>query len=149
MRVRWRQVTARSVRHVSTTGWPPWDLLAAVAWRPIVVPTGWRPATDVCETPESISVTAELAGVQEDDLEIELHPDALVIDGARRPHPCGDDAVYLVAQIRDGPFHLEVPLAAPVDADRTIATFENGILRVTLLKRQTAPTAVDIETQDR
>ena len=100
----------------------------------MLVPPGWHPATDVCETASSITVTAELAGVREADIEIELHPDALVIDGVRHPQECGPDGVYLVAQIRDGSFHVEIPLPTGVDADRTIATLENGILRVTLLK---------------
>jgi HSP20 family protein len=138
-----------AVRQVGSSSWPPWDLLAAVGWRPIVVPTAWRPATDVCETPESLMVTAELAGVLDEDIEIALYRDALVVDGVRRSQPCGTDAVYLVAQIRDGAFHLEVPLAVDVDAYRTSATFENGILLISLPKLGGRRESTEAEGLDR
>ena len=59
---------------------------------------------------------------------------ALVVEGHRRL-PAHDEAVYHVAGIRQGQFRLEVPLPAPVDSDRVDASYERGVLRITLPKR--------------
>ncbi len=134
MPARWRRVATRSVRVVSYSGSASNDLLSLAAAQPIVAPTAWRPATDVCETPESVTVITELAGVQEDDIEIELYPDAVILDGFRPASSCGPDAVYHSLQIRHGSFHLEIALPVTVDVDRSEATFENGLLRIGLPK---------------
>jgi HSP20 family protein len=92
----------------------------------------WRPAADVCESPTGIDVTVELAGADQDDLEVLLYEDAVVIQGRRRLPTCQPGGVYHVAEIRQGPFRVEVPLPAAVDAARVDARFEQGLLRVSL-----------------
>jgi HSP20 family protein len=94
----------------------------------------WHPDADVCETPAAISVDVDLAGVAEDDVEIQLFEDALVIEGTRRLPACDEDGVYHAAGIRQGPFHLELPLPRPVDAERVEARYERGLLRIVLPK---------------
>ena len=138
MPARWRRVTTRTVHVMASSDWSPGDLLSLVAARPILVPTSWRPAVDVCETTDRITVTAELAGVVDDDLEIELYPDAVILDGSRPATACGPDAVYHAAQIRHGPFHAEIQLPELVDLDRSDATLEDGLLRLTLPKLDTS-----------
>jgi HSP20 family protein len=131
---RWRRMTTRAVRVVSYAGPAPWELLSVVSTRPIVGPTAWRPAADVCETADSVVVTVELAGVVEDDLEIEAYPDALILDGFRAASGCGPEAVYHSLQIRHGSFHVELPLPAPIDPGRGDALLDNGMLRISLPK---------------
>jgi HSP20 family protein len=92
----------------------------------------WRPPADVVETPEEVAVTVELAGVDEDEIEILLFEDTLVVSGRRRlPRPEGE-AMYQAAEIRQGPYRLEVPLNSPVDAARVQARYERGLLAITL-----------------
>jgi HSP20 family protein len=79
-------------------------------------------------------MTIELAGVREDDLDIELYPDAVIVDGYRTSQSCDGDAIYHSLQIRHGPFRIEIPLPGDVNIDRPDATFENGILRISLPK---------------
>jgi HSP20 family protein len=143
MPVRWRRVTARSVGVVSLGGLSPGDLLALAGSSPLVAPTRWRPATDVCETPSSVIVTIELAGVREDELDIALYPDAVLVDGYRRPEAVGADAVYQTLQIWRGPFRLAVPLPATVDTDRTDVNFGGGMLQLTLARRSGGAPADD------
>jgi HSP20 family protein len=132
MPVRWRRATSRSVRIVSFGGLSPTDLLSVLSSSPMVAPIRWRPATDICETPESITVTVELAGVREEDLDIELYPDAVIVSGSRSPQLCGPEAIYHALEIRHGGFRLEVPLPITVDLEGPEATLENGILRIQL-----------------
>jgi len=94
----------------------------------------WRPDTDTYETPMALEVIVDLAGVDEDDVELQLFQDALVIEGRRLPAACQEGAVYQAVGIRHGPFRVEVPLPAPVDLERVEARFHRGFLRVTLPK---------------
>jgi HSP20 family protein len=100
----------------------------------MIAPTRWRPATDVCETPEAITLTIELAGVREEDLDIELYADAVVVEGHRAPQTCGTDAVYHALEIRHGDFRVEVALPGGIDGDQPSATLDNGFLRIMLPK---------------
>ena len=139
MPARWHRVTTRSVRVVSYGGPIPGDLLSLGAIGPVVAPTRWRPAVDVRETRASIGLTIELAGVREDDIDIELYPDAVIVRGDRPALGGEPDAVYHTLQIRRGAFRVEVPLPALVDLNRADATLENGMLRITLGKQGARP----------
>jgi HSP20 family molecular chaperone IbpA len=77
----------------------------------------------------------ELAGVDEDDFEVQLFEDVLVVEGHRRLPSCAEGAVYHAAGIRQGPFQVEVVLPAAVDPERIEARYERGLLRITLPKR--------------
>ena len=98
----------------------------------------WRPDADAYETATTIEIVVDLAGVGEDDFELQLFEDALVVEGRRQLPSCDDEAVYQSAGIRQGPFRLEVPLSAPVDAERVAARADHGLLRITLPKRAEA-----------
>ena len=99
--------------------------------------TLWRPAADVCESPQSIVVTVELAGVAQDQIELLVYEDAVIVEGNRRFRASADDAVYQRAEIRQGPFRLELPLPQLIDQDQVDARFENGLLEMTFRKRAT------------
>ena len=98
----------------------------------------WRPDADTYETATTVEILVDLAGVEEDDLEVQLFEDVLVVEGRRRLPSCHEGAVYHAAGIRQGPFRVEVPLPAPVDAERVEARYERGLLRITLPKRAEA-----------
>ena len=97
--------------------------------------TVWCPLADILESPEKIRVNVELAGMKEEEIEIILYEDALVISGERRvdqEHQKGWS--YHEAQIRYGPFRVEVFIPTPVMCDAVTAHYENGILSVDLPK---------------
>jgi HSP20 family protein len=96
----------------------------------------WRPDADTYETARTVEIVVDLAGVEEDDVEMQLFEDALVVEGRRRLPACQAGAVYQVAGIRQGPFHLEVALPAPVDPEGVEARYDRGLLRITLPKRE-------------
>ncbi len=132
--MRYRRVSGRYVSVVSVAGLPSGDLLHAVRSTVMVAPAVWQPAADVCETASAIVVTVDVAGVEPDELEVQLFADALVIAGVRPPPPCEPDGVFHRAEIRHGPFRLEVPLPATVDAEAVEARYERGLLCLTLPK---------------
>ena len=100
----------------------------------VLARTGFRPDVDAYETAATFEVAIDLAGVEEDDFEIQLFEDALIVEGRRRLPTPSEAAVYHAASIRQGPFRVDVPLPGPVDPERVEARYDRGILRVTLAK---------------
>ena len=100
--------------------------------------TFWRPPADVCESQSTIVVTVDLAGIDQDDLDVVLFEDALIVEGRRRL-PADPGVVYHVAEIRQGPFRLELRLPGSIDQERVNARYDQGLLRITLLKTQANP----------
>jgi len=94
---------------------------------------GFSPAVDVFyqgDPPRAV-VQAELAGIDPDELTLEIEGRELVIAGHRRP----DDAegrLYRQLEIDFGPFRRVIPLGAEVIPDQARATYTDGILRIEL-----------------
>jgi HSP20 family molecular chaperone IbpA len=104
--------------------------LLAQAW--------WRPDADVYETAATVELVVDLAGVEEDDIDVQLFDDVLVVEGRRSLPAKAGAARYHAAGIRQGPFRLDVRLPVLVDAEQVEARYERGLLRITLAKREGA-----------
>jgi HSP20 family protein len=91
----------------------------------------FSPNVDVyyCGQPPRAIVKAELAGVEIDDVGLEIRGRQLVIQGERRAQESGG-RLYQQVEIPHGPFRRVVELGADVVADRASATYEDGVLRV-------------------
>lgn len=96
--------------------------------------TCWSPPADVYETRDAVHLTVEVAGVDENEMEVLLYDNALVVEGRRRLPPVEAEGVYRAVEIRQGLFQVEVALPVPVDAERIEARYERGLLRITLPK---------------
>jgi HSP20 family protein len=113
--------------------------------------TGFSPAVDVAyatDPPRAI-VTAELAGVELDGLELEIQGRTLILAGRRGPAaPEGD--VYQQVEIERGRFRRTVELGAEVEADQAKARYEDGMLKVELplAEAGTRTKAVPIESAE-
>jgi HSP20 family protein len=107
----------------------------------------WRPLADIRESAEMLMVKIELAGMKEEEIDVTLYEDALVVSGERHEEPEGNENVYYhEAQIRYGPFRIEVLLLLPIDREGVKARYENGFLWVELPKLpQNKPERVRIQ----
>jgi HSP20 family molecular chaperone IbpA len=95
----------------------------------------WRPLADIHESAEMMTVKIELAGMKEEEVEVTLYADALVVSGERRDEHKDEAGIYYhEAQIRYGPFRVEVFIPSPVDREAVTARYENGFLWVDLPK---------------
>ena len=106
----------------------------AAAWLeplPIVAQPQFRPPADVYETDGALVVRAELGGLPDGAIEVQLYEDALVIEG-ERPFALRDGRRFYEVGIRSGPFRLEVPFPRPIDGRRVEARYDAGILMVML-----------------
>jgi HSP20 family protein len=112
---------------------------------------GFSPAVDVyyASDPPRAVVRADLAGIDPNEVQLEIRGRELVLSGHRDPQG-GDDRVYQQLEIEHGPFRRVVPLGADVDADAAAATYEDGILTVELpLVRPKQPRSVPIRGTER
>jgi|SRR5579859_1075688 len=98
-------------------------------------PSAWRPPADIHETPNAITVKIELAGMREDEIDVTLYRDALVVSGERHDDHEHDDTIcYHEAQIRYGPFRVEIFMPTEIDRAQVDAHYEDGFLHVLLPK---------------
>jgi HSP20 family protein len=95
----------------------------------------WTPQMDIYDTPEQIILRAELAGVEKDDLEIEINSKAIRIHGQRKELPRVPDSSYRLAEIQYGRFERIIYLPAPVDTEVVASSYVNGFLELRLAKR--------------
>jgi HSP20 family protein len=95
---------------------------------------GFTPAVDVfhLEDPPRAVVQADLAGVQREDIELEVRGRELVLAGQRRPAEDAGGRTYQQLEIEHGPFRRVIGLGVDVDADGVRAVYANGMLRVEL-----------------
>ncbi len=99
----------------------------------------FAPAVDVFyegDPPRAV-VVADLAGIDPDELGLEIQGRELVIAGRRRPAPA-EGRLYQQVEIGTGPFRRHVALGADVVAAEARAVYEDGILRIELPLAQPA-----------
>lgn len=94
------------------------------------------PHVEVVERDKEIRVTAELPGLDEKDVEIQVDDDVLTLRGEKRTEIDDKDRRY--SERYYGRFERQIALPAEVDDDRANATFRNGVLTVTLPKTERA-----------
>jgi len=96
--------------------------------------TAWRPLADVYETPNGISVTVELAGIEAEEVDVLFFENAVVVEGGRQLPVVEPGAIYHTAEIRRGPFRLEIALPARVSAEPLELDYQRGLLTMRLVK---------------
>ena len=107
---------------------------------------GFSPAVDVFydgDPPRAV-VQAELAGIDPDELTLEIDGRELVLAGHRRPADA-EGRVYQQLEIDFGPFRRRIPLGADVVPEAATATYRDGILRVELPLQRAEARTVPIE----
>lgn len=94
----------------------------------------WNPQMDVYETSTEVFVTAEIAGVDKDDLDVEINNKAIKISGRRMPVPRAAEASFRLAEIQYGTFERVYYLPAIIDPEAVSATYANGLLQLSMTK---------------
>ena len=94
----------------------------------------WLPAVDVFDTQEAVVLKAELAGMDPDDIQIEVEDNVLTIKGERKFEEEVDEGRYYRVERRFGSFQRSLALPQGVKADEIVAGYEDGILTLTVPK---------------
>jgi len=107
---------------------------------------GWvfRPDVDIVEMPEEYLVTADLPGVGEDDVQIQLEKGVLTIDALPSVRP--DSAWHPVhGEYRVGAYRREFAMSEAIDAEAITARVQDGVLEIRLPKtRRHQPRRIEI-----
>jgi HSP20 family protein len=94
----------------------------------------WKPQMDIYETPEEVIILGEIAGVDKDDLELEISSKAVKIFGRRKEMTRVENASYRLAEIQFGKFERLLFLPALIDTEIVSASYQNGMLQIRLAK---------------
>lgn len=95
---------------------------------------GFIPRMDMTDTENEITVTAELAGVDEKDVDITMQDDVLTIRGEKKIERDEKSQRYCLSERSCGTFSRSILLPAEVEQDKIEASFKKGILTVHLPK---------------
>jgi len=106
----------------------------------------WEPDVDISETADAVLVRAELAGVRREDLRVSVDGDVLRISGIR---VIEDSAVVRLHQmeVASGPFERRVTIPVEFERERVVAHLSDGLLTVSLVKRQPVRRIVKVERE--
>ena len=98
----------------------------------------WAPSVDVSETKDNFVVKAELPGLEAKDVNVNISGDLLTIKGEKKKEEEEKDEHHYCAERYYGSFQRVFQLPTSVQADKVEATFDKGVLKVTIPKAEEA-----------
>jgi len=100
--------------------------------------TTWMPAVDVYETEHNLTLKAELPGVDPKDIEARVEDGTLYLKGERKFEKESKKENYHRIERTYGSFIRSFALPTSVDADKVSAEYKDGVLTLTLPKKEEA-----------
>jgi HSP20 family protein len=94
--------------------------------------TPWAPHVEVVQQDGDLIVRADLPGMKESDIRVEVMNNTLILEGERKSEQREERGGVIRSEVSYGSFHRSIPLPEGVDAEKAKASFENGVLRVAL-----------------
>ena len=98
----------------------------------------WAPAFDVSETEKELIVKAEVPGMDKKDIHINLSEGLLTIKGEKKQEKKDEKENYHCVERRYGTFSRTMRLPFEVEAAKVNATYNDGVLKLTLPKAEPA-----------
>jgi HSP20 family protein len=95
---------------------------------------GYSPRVDITESDTEVTVTAELPGMDDDDIRLTLTHNALTLEGEKQAKQESTEKDYYRMERTYGRFRRTIPLPCEVEEDQVSATFKKGVLTVHLPK---------------
>ena len=106
----------------------------------------WGPAVDIVENDKELVLSADLPGVKLEDVDVKIEDGTLTLAGSRKFENEDNKNGYHRIERSYGEFHRAFALPDSVDATQVAAAFDNGVLKVTLPKKEIAqPRTVKVE----
>ncbi len=96
----------------------------------------FNPRVDVVETPDALKVSAELPGMDKDDINVSISRDTLTISGEKRSEQEEEGEDYYHMERSYGSFRRSVAVPCEINDDAIEASFENGVLNIVLPKTE-------------
>lgn len=112
--------------------------------------TEWAPTADIVENRDSIFIRAELPGMPEKDIKVEMENGILTLRGERKLEKETTDKGYKHIERTYGKFVRSFTLPPNVDYNKITANFNNGLLEIVIPKKEEAkPKAINVEVKKR
>ena len=111
-------------------------------WFLPAIPSNWgrmRPAMDVYETDKEVIAEVNLPGINPENVDVSVENGLLKVKGGMEEKKEEKDKGYWRREIRKGSFERIVRLPSAVKEDAIDATYEKGILKITMPKTETKP----------
>ena len=104
-------------------------------WPARATPRGWQfPAVNVSQTEKDITLTANIPGIKEEDISIEVGDDFVDIAGERKAETEEEKKDFYRKEITYGSFARRIPLPTEVNPDKAEATIKEGQLKLSIPK---------------
>ena len=100
--------------------------------------TSWAPAVDIFETEHELVVNADLPGVNPNELDIRVENNILTIRGERKFEKTANESNYLRVERSYGTFARSFSLSNTVKSEAIKADYQNGVLKLSIPKREEA-----------
>jgi len=98
----------------------------------------WAPAIDVAENENSVFVKAELPGMSEKDIDVNILGNTLTIKGEKKKEEEKKEHSYYRLERSYGSFQRSITLPTVVDSAKCKASFKNGVLEIEMPKKEEA-----------
>jgi len=98
----------------------------------------FMPRLDVTEDSKAFTVTAELPGMSDKDIDISLSGETLTIRGEKKEEKEEKNKNYYYSERSYGTFLRSIPLPRQIETDKVSASFKKGVLTITLPKTAAA-----------
>lgn len=98
----------------------------------------WLPPTDVSETPDAVTLRLEVPGLTRDQIKIAVENNTLTVRGEKVQETSSENESFHRTERSFGAFERTFTLPAHVDADNVKATLQDGVLVITLPRREEA-----------
>ena len=108
----------------------------------------WAPPVDIYETDENLVLKAELPGIDPNNVEIRVEDNSLYLKGERKFEKEVKEQNYHRVERSYGTFTRTFSLPSSIDADKVTANYKEGVLTLTMPKREEAkPKTIKINVQ--
>jgi len=98
----------------------------------------WSPAVDIFETEDAVTLRADLPDIKTEDLDIRVENNTLTLRGSRKYENEKNAKGYHRIERGYGDFLRSFALPPTVDTEKVAAEYRNGVLNITLPKKENA-----------
>ena len=98
----------------------------------------YSPRIDINETADTINVSAEMPGMNQNDIDVSVHDGILTISGEKKVQDGGNVVNYHHTERSYGCFTRDISLPDTVNIDKVEAAYKNGVLSITVPKTREA-----------
>jgi len=130
--------------------WEPFNLLREFnnSFNDYEADSPWSPSVNISENEDGYLLTAELPGVNKEDIDIDLKDDKLTIKGEKKAEKKEEKENYIRVERNYGKFERSFYISDDIDISKVDANFKDGVLKIKLVKKEEAkPKQVKVEVK--